>query len=187
MLVPEEKALFERIREIVAQTLRISPEEISLESVLTEDLGAESIDFVDIVFRQEQEFKVKFFPGSAFDKIEELFDPDALSRNRLLTEQGAEVLRERMPEVDAAKIYTGMPVAEISRLFTTRTWVRTVKELLEARPTECPQCGSDRLEVIRPTSMVCEACDEELTCPTHEEVLEAWAKRRKESPADVPE
>ena len=59
----------EKVIAILADVLGVEPEIITLESNLISDLGAESIDFVDIVFGLEQEFKLKIMPGDIFPQF----------------------------------------------------------------------------------------------------------------------
>ena len=172
------------VRETIADVLKIPVEEVKIDSVLTDDLGAMSIDFVDMMFRLEAEFQVTFHPGNPLDRLSESFPPDSLSRDGLLTEVGAEVIRRRMPEIETSVVQPGLPLANIQVLYTTQTWVRAVTELLEARPKSCPKCGSDVLRPIRPSVLECEGCHGEVDCPTQSELLTAWAENEFPSSAN---
>ncbi|MHC4769569.1 MAG: acyl carrier protein, partial [Planctomycetota bacterium] len=95
--------IFEKLRDILEEALGADEEEITVEASLTGDLEAESIDFLDIVFRLEKTFST---PERPF-KIEqgELF-PENLLENAdwvadgKFTDAGMAMLRERMPHVD---------------------------------------------------------------------------------------
>ncbi len=165
------------VRESIADALKIPIDEVKRDSVLTDDLGASSIDFVDIMFKLESQFDIRFHPGNPLDQLSESFGPDLLVAQGVLTELGTEVVRRRLPEIDASKVRAGTPVANVQALYTTDTWVRGVKELLAARPTACPACGSQTLRPVRQSVLLCEGCQAEVDCPSQDELLASWAKR----------
>ena len=175
-MIPSDEQVLERVRAAVAEVLRIPADQIKPNSLLGDELGAESLDFVDIQFRLETDCGVEFFHGSMVEKLSEVLAPQQLEEQGLLTAFGAAVLRRRMPEVDPARLAAGQPTAGIEALFTPQTWVRVIKELLTARPQVCPSCKSDRLKVGKPSVLLCQSCRVEIRCPIGEECLEAWAK-----------
>jgi len=167
--------ILEAVRESIADVLRVPLDEVEPDSVLTDDLGAVSVDFVEIMFRLESTFNVKFHSGNPLDQIARSFEPGSLSRDGVLTNLGVVVVRQRMPEVDAGKVLAGMPVGTIQAIYTASSWARAVKELLQAMPDRCPSCGSDSLESVRPSVLICAACRQEVECPTQAEVFANWA------------
>lgn len=173
---PSDQELLERVQNIIAEVLRIPIDRVKPDSLLGEDLGAESMDFVDIQFRLEVDCAVQFYQGSVIEKLSELLAPRILEENGLLTSFGAAILRRRMPEVDPARVREGQPAARVEAYYTPRTWVRVIKELLSARPQLCPRCGSDHFSIVSPSVLLCQGCRNEIQCPTGEEVLEAWAR-----------
>lgn len=164
------------VRSAIAGSLRVAPEAVTMDLVLADEFGATSLDFVDIIFRLQSVFKVTFYEGDILEKLSEVFGTDTLSFNRYLTALGVDILRQRMPEIDPSRIYANMPAAAVRSLSTPATWVRAVKEMLEARPRSCSSCGSESLTPIRPSLLICETCRQEIRCPTQEEVLLAWAQ-----------
>lgn len=180
----EEKQILQQVQSIIAETLRISPEEVKPGMALGHELGAESLDFVDIIFRIQSEFKIHFYEGGLIEKLSEVFGPEVLSDGDRLTDLGAEVLRRRMPEVDPSKINPGMSATSIGSLYTPATFVRLSKELIEAGPRVCSSCGSTNLKATAPSLLLCQACRAEVLTPTQEELVEAWAKRTSKSLID---
>jgi len=176
-----EEEILKHVRSIVAETLRLSPEEVKSDAALVEELGAESLDFVDMVFRIESEFKVRFYEGGLIEKLSTVFGPDALSQEDRLTDLGAKVLRLRMPEIDPSEIDPGMPLVRIQALYTPATWARAVKELINARPRACSNCRSRDLKPTNPSVLLCPTCNTEVSTPTQEELIEAWATRISKS------
>jgi len=174
--ITSDQKILDRVQSIIAEVLRIPVEQVTPDSLLGENLGAESLDFVDIQFRLETDYEVEFYQGIMLDKLAELLAPQKLEENNLLTQFGAVVLRLRMPEVDPVRLQEGQPAAGFETLYTPRTWVRVIKELLSARPQECPNCQSDQLRTAKPSVLVCQKCRTEIRCPTGEECLEAWGR-----------
>lgn len=171
---PTDDVILDRIQEIVAETLRLPRERVTPESRLRDDLGAESLDFVDVEFKLEMEFGVEFYHDSVMEKLAELFAPRVLEVDGRLTPFGAEILRLRMTEVPDEAFQAGSP-ANPGAVFTPRTWMRAVRELLDARPTQCPHCGSGELSVTAPSVLRCGACGKQVMSPAGEECIEAWA------------
>jgi acyl carrier protein len=169
-----DEAILERIQTVVAETLRIPRERVQPDSLLTSDLGAESLDFVDIEFKLEMEFGVEFYHDSVMEKLAELFAPRQLEANGRLTAFGAEILRLRMTEAPEGSFQPDGP-ANPAAVFTPRTWLRATRELLDARPTTCPHCGSGDLAATAPSVLRCGACQKQVMAPAGGECIEAWA------------
>ena len=169
--------VLERVRSIMSETLRVPLDEVHRDSVLTEDLGAESLDIVEIEYALSMDFKVTFYEGNVIEKLQELLSPRAIAKEDALTEFGACVMRARLPEIDAAKIRPGLSILEIPNLFTPGTYARLVAELLDSRLSACPECRGTQLTAVRPSVLVCQDCDEQIDCPRQEDVLTAWVQR----------
>jgi len=158
MKMPSDEEIFERVRKAIAEILRITVDRITPDSRFGDDLGAESIDLVDLEFRLEEEFGIEFYHGSGVEKLEEQLGTEKLEQDGLLTSYGEAVFCLRLPEIDPDRLREGQPAAGIEAMFTPRTWIRVVRELLNARPETCPHCESDRLEVSKPSILLCKTC-----------------------------
>ena len=129
--------IFEKVQMCIMEALAVDKEEVTKTASLLDDLGAESIDLLDVVFRIERTFDIKIprdgmmsgFLASAGSTQEELMVDGQL------TKKGAEMLKEFMPEASPEKAKKGMPINEISTLFTAQTFANIVKRLLEAKET----------------------------------------------------
>ncbi len=127
--------IFEKLREILEEALGVDEEEVTIEASLTGDLEAESIDFLDIVFRLEKAFST---PEQPF-KIEqgELF-PDNLLENAdwvadsKFTDAGMAMLRERMPHVDFSAFDSDRDVNKVAELITVNSIIEFVERKLAA-------------------------------------------------------
>jgi acyl carrier protein len=90
--------IFEKIQEVLDDALGVDEDEVTPEASLTADLGAESIDFLDIVFRLEKTFDFKISQGELFP--ENLTENEAWVADGKLTDEGLAMLRDRMTHVD---------------------------------------------------------------------------------------
>jgi len=129
----EEKEIYEKVKEAIVDALGVDAEEVRPSSVLFDDLGAESLDLLDIVFRLEKAFGIKIPRGGLQQDIlaaEGVKEADVLV-DGTLTELGAKMLKERMPEVNQDKLVAGFRIDDIPTLFTVQTFVKIVQQQLE--------------------------------------------------------
>ncbi|HHF7365857.1 TPA: acyl carrier protein [Legionella bozemanae] len=118
--------VYPKVREIVADVLVIDVEEISLNSRLIADLGAESIDFLDLVFQLEKEFKIKIPRGQLEKNARGDLAEDEFEKGGIITEQGLIALQNYLSEVPAEQFKSNMKVNEIPMLFTIETFCKLV-------------------------------------------------------------
>jgi len=121
--------IFGKVSEVLEEALGCDEDEITPEASLTSDLGAESIDFLDIVFRLEkafgtpdQPFKIdqgELFPENVMDNAEWVQDGK-------FTDAGMDMLRERMPHVDFTAFETDREVIKVGDLITVQSLVTFV-------------------------------------------------------------
>ncbi len=179
MRIPEEQ-IYAKVKNAVAEALRIEEPLIKPDSSLSDDLGAESLDFLDIAFRLEQEFNIQLLKGTILGKASELLGTGAVVQNEALTELGADLLRRRMPEIDSSKIAKGLPLQELNSFFTVKTWVRAVSEVLDAKPTRCFKCNSEQIENLDKTQAICRKCEAITQTPTGEDLAKEWILKNYE-------
>jgi acyl carrier protein len=122
----------ERVRVIVADSLGRKLDDVKVDSVLMTDLGAESLDFLDIVFRLEREFGIEITRGemeraSRGDMTAEEFAPGGV-----ISEVGLARLRELMPEA-RDRIQPGLRPSTILSLFSVQTFANLVVGKREGR------------------------------------------------------
>ncbi len=127
--------IFESLREVLEEALGVDDDEITLEASLTGDLEAESIDFLDIVFRLEKSFSTpdkpfKIGQGELFP--ENLMEnPEWVDDNKF-TDAGMDMLKERMPHVDFSNFQTNREVEKVAELITVKSIVEFVERKLAA-------------------------------------------------------
>lgn len=118
--------VYPKVREIIADVLVIDEEEISLNSRLIADLSAESIDFLDLVFQLEKEFKIKIPRGQLEKNARGDLAEDEFEKGGVLTAQGLQALKNYLSEVPAEQFKSNMKVNEIPMLFTVETFCKLV-------------------------------------------------------------
>ncbi|MFH1614936.1 MAG: acyl carrier protein [Planctomycetota bacterium] len=121
--------IFDEVKEIMVDALGADDDEITAEATLMGDLGAESIDFLDIVFRLEKAFGIKIPREELFPAEGIMSNPEFVSNGRL-TEKGLEELKARMPHTDLDEFASDPDVNKIADLFTVESIVNFVESKL---------------------------------------------------------
>ncbi|MFO1041391.1 MAG: acyl carrier protein [Planctomycetaceae bacterium] len=97
--MPSRDEIFEKVQSTLVDALGLDEDEVTASSRLKADLGAESIDFLDIVFRLEKNFGIKIPRNELFP--ESLFTADSgFAENGRVTAKGLDELRTRLPHAD---------------------------------------------------------------------------------------
>jgi len=125
VLKTRQDQIFATVRACVADVLAIDPAKVTPDASLIADLGAESLDFLDLVFRLETEYGVKI-PRDGIRLAAQDGLADGFDQGGVLTEDALERMRILMPEIPAAKLASGLRTHQIPELFTTETFVRLV-------------------------------------------------------------
>jgi acyl carrier protein len=122
----EIAAIFPKVAEIMADALGCDVEQVKPDSSLIDDLGGESIDFLDLVFRLERAFKVKIPRGKIVEEARGNLTEAEFEQGGILTDAGYEQLKSFLSEVPADRFKKPMKTAEIPRLFTAETFCKMV-------------------------------------------------------------
>jgi acyl carrier protein len=109
--------IFGKIAIVLVESLNVDKNDLTLTATLQGDLGAESIDFLDIVFRLEREFAIKIPRGELFPESIFQGDPDFVQEGRV-TDLGMVELRSRMPYADLEALDKDRQLSAVSELFT---------------------------------------------------------------------
>ena len=134
--------MLDRIKAIIADALYCDPQDVNGETNLMRDLGAESIDFLDIIFRLEKEFSIKIPKGEIERRAKGNLSDSQFAINGLLTAEGLQQLRLAMPEVDREEIRSGLYVRDIPTMFRVATFERLVREQRAAKDSVKPAMES---------------------------------------------
>ncbi|UCG33577.1 MAG: acyl carrier protein [Phycisphaerales bacterium] len=122
--------IFQTVQETLVDALGVDEEEVTPEATLKGDLGAESIDFLDIVFRLEKGFNIKIPRGELFP--EDLLNNPEYVEGGKLTPAGLTQLKAAMPHADFSKLEGDLEVSRMPDLFTVDTLVRYVDSKVNA-------------------------------------------------------
>jgi acyl carrier protein len=126
--MPSHDEIYEKVKSALVEALGVDEEDVSPTATMVGDLGAESIDFLDIVFRLEKAFGIKISRG-------ELFPEDVLSSSEFVTNgkvnaAGIATLKERMPFADLTKFEANPAVQNFANTLTVEDMVRYVSSKL---------------------------------------------------------
>jgi acyl carrier protein len=129
--MPTQEEIYSKVSATLVEALNVDEEDIKPTATLQGDLGAESIDFLDIVFRLEREFGIKIprnelFPESIFQG-----DPEFVQDGKV-TARGLDELRTRMPFADLSQFEKNPEVSKLSDLFTVDLITRYIQGKLSA-------------------------------------------------------
>lgn len=129
--MPTRDEVYATVQETLVDALGVDDDEVSPTATLMGDLGAESIDFLDIVFRLEKNFSIKIPRGELFP--ENLVAPDSgFIVNGKVTPDGIKELRTKMPHANIDKLAADPRVEKVQDLFTVDMVVNFLMKKLEA-------------------------------------------------------
>src|SRR3954447_3326842 len=128
--MPTHDEIFQKVQATLVDALGVDEEDVTSEATLQGDLGAESIDFLDIVFRLERNFGIKIPRGELFPE-NVVADPEMIEDGKL-TVKGVDELRSRMPFADLTDFSADPEVERIADLYTVEMLVQYVQNKLAA-------------------------------------------------------
>lgn len=120
--------ILSKVRDVLVDALAADEDEVTPSASLINDLGAESIDFLDIVFKLEQAFGIKIAQGELFP--EGVTQDPKFVKDGMVTAEGLAALKARLPHVDFAAFEKDPKVSKVASLFTVDTIVRFVEAKL---------------------------------------------------------
>ena len=126
-----QSEIYEKVRTVLVDALAVDEEEVTPEASLFKDLGAESIDVLDIQFKLEQDFGIKIgqdelVPAGVAQ------DPRFVKDGRV-TSEGIAELRQRLPHVDLSAFEHDPQVGKLQHVFTVDALVRFVERKLASK------------------------------------------------------
>ena len=128
--MPTKEEIFTKVQTALVDALGVDDDEVTPEATLVGDLGAESIDFLDIVFRLEKAFDIKIPRGELFP--EDILTNAQYVQNGRVTSEGVEQLKKRMPFADLSKFATNPVVQDFGNLLTVQDMCRYVETKVAA-------------------------------------------------------
>ena len=119
-------AVYPTVAKTIADALGCDVAQVQLDVSLIEGLDAESIDFLDLVFRLERAFKINIPRGKIIENARGELSEAEFEQKGIVTQAGMQRLRSYLSEVPAERLSSPVKVAEIPRLFTAETFCKLV-------------------------------------------------------------
>jgi acyl carrier protein len=127
----DREQVLEQVKTVMVDALGVDDDEVTPEATLMGDLGAESIDFLDIVFRLEKTFSIKIPREELFPAETLMNNPEFISNGKL-TEKGLAELKAKMPHTDISEFSKNPEMNKFADLFTVGMIVNFVESKLKA-------------------------------------------------------
>ena len=121
--------IYKKVQEVLVDALGVDEDEVTPDAVVRDDLGAESIDFLDIMFRLEKAFGIKIPKGEMMPE-NVATDPNFV-QNGKITPAGIAELKKRMPHSDFSVFEKDPTVENMSKLFTVDAIVNYIEGKLK--------------------------------------------------------
>ena len=121
--------IYKKVQGVLVDALGVDEEEVTPDAVIKDDLGAESIDFLDIMFRLEKAFGIKIPKGEMMP--ENLANDPNIVQNGVVTPSGITMLKEKMPHSDFTAFEQDPKLDHMSKLFTVNAIVNYVETKLQ--------------------------------------------------------
>lgn len=128
--MPTQEEIFEKVQSALVEALGVDEEEVAPGATLVGDLGAESIDFLDIVFRLEKAFSIKIPRGELFPE-DVLTNPNYIENGKV-TDEGVAELRKRMPYANLDDFAANPNVQDFAAHLTVSDLCRFVENKVKA-------------------------------------------------------
>ena len=123
-----EKELFTKVQQTLAGALGVDEADIVPEASLKRDLGAESIDFIDIVFRLEKAFDLKIPAGDLFPS--HLLNDERFVKEGMVTPEGLAELRAKLPYLELEEFVKDPQITKLADCFTVKMLLRYLTDRL---------------------------------------------------------
>lgn len=175
-----EQKVFEEVKKAISEGLDIDPAGVKLESSLIKDLGAESLDFLDINYRLEQTFGIKMARHTILEHMEEMFgEESAIDSDGKLTANAAKVLGSRYND-PAFRIEAGMDMDELPAIVTVQSLVDGVMNLLDSMADQCANCGGKTWKLEDQSHIQCSSCGEAAVFTNGDDLIDNWLQEVQE-------
>ena len=137
-----EEEIFGALKPLVVEVTGAKPEDVRPESVLVEDLGAESIDLLDLSFLIESKFGVPIEANEFEKKARAVIPGGVYEKEGLLTDEALAALRDALPEIPGARLSRGLRKADLPSLLTVSVFVHLIRRKLQEKAGESQPCAS---------------------------------------------
>jgi acyl carrier protein len=172
--------VLEQLKKSIAESLRVDQSSINPESSLVADLGAESLDFLDINYRLEQAFGIRMARHFVLEHVEEMFgEGSAIDEGGRLTDRGAELLKIRLGDRSSV-LKAGLELDQVTALVTVDSMARGIMDILDSSPETCTHCGNGSWRIEDGARVRCGACGKDAVYKNGDELIQEWLKKVEE-------
>jgi len=169
----ERATIEDEVRAALATTLRQDAGAIDLESSIVNDLGATSIDFLDINFRLESAFGIRLATQLLLDHVEEeLGEGTAIDKDDKITAAAAALLKQHLGERPGLE--AGIYAEEVPTFVTPMVLVKSVEGITDELPETCTHCGEAAWKSDDGKQVICGACSKPAEYPDGDELTKRW-------------
>ncbi len=181
-LIDPKRVLIE-VQAVVADTLRLDEATVQPENSCVADLGAESLDFLDINYRLEQIFGIKMARHFFLEHAEELFgEGTTIDDAGRVTDRGANLLRLRYSPSAVPEASASLDIDQVPALITVGAIAGAVTDILASLPDHC-DCGAADWACQDGTHVICTACKDPARYEDGDELIRQWLSTRGSGPA----
>ena len=178
-LVTGERVIQE-LKKNIAETLRINAKSVTPEASLVKDLGAESLDFLDINYRLEKAFGIRMARHFILEHVEEMFgEGSVIDENSQLTEKGAQLLRARLGDQNP-DLKPSMDMDQVPLLVSVQSLANAVMDILRTLPDLCTKCDQSAWKSEDGTHIQCGSCGESAVFTNGDELIKKWLRQIQE-------
>lgn len=128
--------ILQRLKPLITEIMGVPGERIQWDSVLVKDLGAESIDLLDLSFRIEEVFQVTLEANEIEREARKQLPDGVYEKDGFLTEEALQQIAASAPELDASKLVKGLRKNDLPSLLTVGFFVRLIARKMAAREQE---------------------------------------------------
>lgn len=120
-----QEEIFSKVKTVIVESLGVDEDEITLDSKLAADLGAESIDFLDITFRLERQFGIRI-PHNELFPTDIFKDVDGCVKDGKVTPKGIDLLKSKIPFANFTEWENNPQYNAVTDTFTVNTLVKYI-------------------------------------------------------------
>lgn len=178
MKIPYEQAdILDISCGIIAEILGCEREEVQPDSILGDELGADSLSFVEFVFALEKRFHITLPKKSIIEHAAEQTGSEELfiAPDGGLTEAGRFLLEKSFFGFTPGQLRAGIKRYRVLSATTPKNWANSISQVLNQLPKACPECGHDAAVLTPNRTLACGNCGAGLKPSNGDEVLAAYA------------
>lgn len=172
--IPPER-IQDEVRRALAATLRLDLAKVGLDASVMNDLGATSIDFLDVNFRLEGTFGIQLATQLLLDHVEEeLGEGSAIDEKGRITPAAARFLSDHLGERPGLE--AGVPAEEVPSFVTPGVLARSVEAIVNELPEQCTHCRASAWKCDDGAKVLCGACGKPAEYPDGDALTKRWIR-----------